>query len=281
MKFFSRTVPIIVVAALALSACSGAVAEPTTDVAAAATIEAPETITAGALTYCTPFESLPNNFYDEDHNEVGAEVDLARVFAQKMGLTPKFRETKFASIIPTLQAGQCDVIMASLYIKPEREEIVDFVPYMISGQAVAVAVGNPKNISGMDDSLCGLKIGVKVGTTAAALSAEQSEACEASGKDALTVMMLDNQTQGLQQVTAGQLDAYSDTSALVLYYETKDPEAFEIAGEPYGTITVGAAVDKGNAEMQAALVTALAEVRDEGIYDEILATWNVESLTLD
>jgi polar amino acid transport system substrate-binding protein len=145
MKVFSRTVPIVIAVALAVSSCSSAVTEPSAD-AAVATIEAPATITAGALTYCTPFESPPNNFYDENHNEVGAEVDLARVFAEKMGLTPEFRETKFASIIPTLQAGQCDVIMASLYIKPEREEIVDFVPYMISGQAVAVTVGNPKNV---------------------------------------------------------------------------------------------------------------------------------------
>ena len=280
MKAFSRTVPIVIVMGLALTACASPAAEPAAEVSAA-TIESPATITAGKLTYCTPFESPPNNFYDENHKEVGAEVELARIFAEKMGLEPAFRETKFASIIPTLQASQCDVIMASLYIKPEREEIVDFVPYMMSGQAVAVKVGNPKKITGMDDSLCGLKIGVKIGTTAATLSAAQAQSCADGGEDELTVMSLDNQTQGLQQVTAGQLDAYSDTSALVLYYESKDASAFEIAGDPYGEITVGAAVSKGNAELQGALTTALSEVREEGTYDKILEKWNVDSLALD
>lgn len=279
MKALTKIVPILVVAGLALTACGSSV-DAEVD-ASSATIEAPRTITEGELTFCTPFESPPNNFYDENHVETGAEVDLARMLAAKMGLAPAFRETKFAAIIPTLQAQQCDVIMASLYIKPEREEIVDFVPYMLSGQAVAVRVGNPNQITGMDDSLCGMKIGVKVGTTAALKSEEQAADCSNKGLDELTLMSLDNQTIGLQQVTAGQLDAYSDTSALVLYYQTKEPDAFEIAGEPYGKITIGAAVNKGSTELQNALSTALDEVRQEGTYDAILADWNIGSLALD
>ena len=42
-----------------------------------------------------------------------------------------FVESAFAAVIPTLQAKQCDVIMAQLYIKPEREKVVDFVPYVV------------------------------------------------------------------------------------------------------------------------------------------------------
>jgi hypothetical protein len=35
-----------------------------------------------------------------------------------MGLTSKFHEPSSATAIPTLQAKQCDVIMAQLYITP-------------------------------------------------------------------------------------------------------------------------------------------------------------------
>jgi polar amino acid transport system substrate-binding protein len=55
----------------------------------------------------------------------------------------------FATVIPTLQAKQSDVIMAQLYIEPEGEAVVDFVPYVYSGAGVAVSKEKPAAVTGL------------------------------------------------------------------------------------------------------------------------------------
>jgi polar amino acid transport system substrate-binding protein len=55
----------------------------------------------------------------------------------------------FATVIPTLQAKQCDVIMAQLYIEPEREAVVDFVQYAYSGTGIAVSKEKPAAVTGL------------------------------------------------------------------------------------------------------------------------------------
>ena len=52
-----------------------------------------------------------------------------------------------------------------MYIKPEREEVANFVPYLQSGSAVLVTRDNPEGITGFDDSLCGTKVIAITGAT--------------------------------------------------------------------------------------------------------------------
>ena len=55
----------------------------------------------------------------------------------------------FAPVIPTLQAKQCDVIVAQLYLKPGGEGVVDFVPYVYSGTGFAVSNEKPAAVTGL------------------------------------------------------------------------------------------------------------------------------------
>ena len=181
---------------------------------------------------------------------------------------PQMVQSGFAAVIPTLQARQCDVIMATLYIKPEREQVVDFVPYLYSGTAVAVSKEHPAAITGMDDSLCGKKVMVAVGTTAEALSQEQSEKCTAAGKQPVDINRNSQAAVSIQQVQNGQMDAYLDTAETIGYYITKTGAQIQFAGEPFGTIKIGAATLKGNTELHNAIQQALDEIISDGTYAE-------------
>jgi polar amino acid transport system substrate-binding protein len=123
---------------LAMSGCSSS-----NQAAPAATgpakVAPPAVLEAGTLKICAPNDGTPPSVYhDETGALVGSEVDLGKALAAQMGLKPQFVESAFAAVIPTLQAKQCDVIMAQLYIKPEREAVVDFVPYLYSGTGISV-----------------------------------------------------------------------------------------------------------------------------------------------
>jgi polar amino acid transport system substrate-binding protein len=266
---------------IALAACtSGSAAEPPVEGAGTGKVTAPAIAQNGQLTVCTAlsFGTPPNFYFDESHEPKGLEVEMATFVAGHLGLKANIVETAFASLIPTLQAGQCDVIMSSLYIKPEREEVVDFVPYLVQGSAVAVPTGNPDSITGMDDSLCGRNVVAVVGTTAALNSKQQSEKCGAEGKKPVTLSEIDTAAAGAQMVSTGQMDAYAGTSPTVLYYQRESGGSFEVAGEPYGLVDVGAAVKKGNQELHTAIDEAFAEMRKTGTYDQILAKWGQQDM---
>ena len=183
-------------------------------------------------------------------------------------------------MIPTLQAKQCDVIMAQLYIKPEREKVVDFVPYVWSGTGIAVSKDHPADITGLDDSMCGKKVIVAVATTAESLSQEQSDRCTAGGKQGVDITRNSHADVSLQQVQNGQVDAYLDTAESLGYYATKTGARIQMAGQPFGTIKIGAATLKGNTVLHNAIQDALNQVEADGTYNKILTQWGQTDLSI-
>lgn len=237
-------------------------------------------VSDGTLTVCANLETPPNIYAEEDGTPVGVEVEIAQDMAEEMGLEIEFKEYQFSGLIPALQAGQCDTIISSLYIKPEREEIASFVPYLRSGSGVAVSEENPKGITGYDDSLCGVSaIGI-TGATGASLLEEKSAECETGGLDPIEITLTDKAADALQQVIAGQADAFMDTSELVGYYEKQSDGQFVPAGEPVGEIEIGAASIKDNTDLHDALQEAFEAIVADGRYGEILAEWGFEALDI-
>ncbi|WP_458319262.1 ABC transporter substrate-binding protein [Mycolicibacterium brisbanense] len=267
-------------AVLALASCSSSGSSDPAP-SGPAKIAPPAILQAGTLKICAPNDGTPPNVYHNESGElVGAEVDLGKALASEMGLKADFVQSAFAAVIPTLQAKQCDVIMAQLYIKPEREQVVDFVPYVYSGTGISVARDKQSDITGMNDTLCGKKVMVAVGTTAESLSQEQSAKCTAEGKPAIDINRNNHADVSLQQVQNGQVDAYLDTAETLGYYATKTGAKIRTAGEPFGTIKIGAATIKGNKELHDALAAALATLESNGTYTKILEEWGMTDLSI-
>ena len=248
-----------------------------------AKISSPAIQNNGTLTVCAAFSTgnPPTYYTDSTNTPVGAEVEMAKWIADDLGLQVKYQDVAFASIIPALQAGKCDTIMSSLYIKAAREKVVDMIPYLMSGSKVAVKKGNPKKVTGMDDSLCGLKVSAAVGKTATLQAQEQAKQCKADGKADLTVVQTDQTTAAVQQLVNGQVDAYVGETPVVLYYQNKQQDAFETVGDEFGVIKVGAAVKKGNTALGKAIKNSFDKMNKSGDYKKILAKWHMSSLAYD
>lgn len=282
MARWKRSLVAVLAASLSagLGACSSddsSTAEPT----GPAKVQPPAILQAGTLKICAPNDGTPPNVYHDESGElVGSEVDLGKALAAQMGLKPQFVESSFAAVIPTLQAKQCDVIMAQLYIKPEREAVVDFVPYVYSGTGIAVAKEKPADVTGLDDSLCGKKVMVAVATTAESLAMEQSDKCTAAGKPAVDVNRSNQADVSLQQLQNGQVDAFMDTAETLGYYQTKTGAKIQTVGALFGTIKIGAATLKGNTALHEAIAAALGELESNGTYGKILDEWGMSDLSI-
>ena len=268
-----------VVVSAGLVGCSTPTNEPAND-ASSASVQTPAIEQEGILKVCVNLGSPPSSFATDAGDPQGTEIDLATAVADELGLTPKFVQLAFAGLIPALQAQQCDVIMTSLYIKPEREEVVDFVPYLRSGSTVTVAEGNPEDITGYDESLCGKKVSATVGATGEVLAQEMSDQCLAAGKEPISISLGEGAADGLQQLIANQTDAMINTQEVGGYYEKLSEGAIEVVGDVVGAINIGAATNKGNDELHEAIDEAFTNLYESGRYDEILEDWGVSSQTI-
>lgn len=242
---------------------------------AAITVPAGSLIKPDTLTFCSDISSPPLEFYKDNSNvPTGSDVDLGNAMAAKMGLTAQWANTNFNGIIPALQAKRCDVIMSQLYIKPEREKVVDFVPYMYSGSTFIV-----KQTGGLDmtspTDLCGKKAAGETGTTVIDYLQQQSTECEKDGKSAIDIRQFTTDPSALQQLKLGLVDAYGTTVETAAYDMQQNPNQFAMAGKPFNRIKVGAATNKDNTPLHDALAQALAQIQADGQYDSILKTWGL------
>jgi polar amino acid transport system substrate-binding protein len=227
-------------------------------------------VTQGSLTYCSDISAPPLTYYNEQQEAVGTEIELGDAIAENLGLEPVWKNVAFAGIIPALQGKQCDAIMSQLYIKPEREAIVDFVPYMYAGNTVMVPKGNPKDIGGIDD-LCGLKVAAQTGTTVAEVLKEESAKCD----EPIDIAQFGRDSEAQQQLKIGIVDAYGSTVEVAGYAIQQQPDLFETAGEPFNKVETGIATLKDNKALHEDLTEAFAAVREDGTYDEVLERWNL------
>ena len=70
----------------------------------------------------------------------GFEIDVARKVARDMGVGVEFVPTPWQGLIPALIAGEFDVIIAGMSVRPRRKLVIDFtVPYAHSGMGIAAS----------------------------------------------------------------------------------------------------------------------------------------------
>jgi ABC-type amino acid transport substrate-binding protein len=63
----------------------------------------------------------------------GIDIDLARDFARRLGVTPRFVDTNFRDFMDRLAEDACDVAMFGIGVTPQRAERVAFAtPYLAS-----------------------------------------------------------------------------------------------------------------------------------------------------
>lgn len=218
-------------------------------------------LTVAASQDFPPFESL------EDGKPVGFSVDLMDALAKEMGLELNYlKSVKFDTIVPIIAAGgKADVGVSSITITTEREKEIDFTePYINSNQSITVM----KN-SGYSEAvqLEGKKIGAQLGTTGYDWAVESIPGADVVAYDEVTAIFAAMQ--------AGQLDAIIvDLPVAQSYVKDLYQEAHIILEIPTGE-QYGIAVSKDNPELTKKLNDALAEIKSNGIYDEVYAKWFV------
>ncbi len=197
----------------------------------------------------------PYEFYDEENNIAGFDVDMANELAVYIGgengaYTIEFVPMDFDNIISALNAGTIDVGISCFTEDPERECMFT-VPYLESSQVVVVAVD--ANITTVED-LAGTTITAGANTTgegvAQALAAEYG--IEVSTPTGAGYPML------FQNLSAGAVSAVVCDKAVGESFVMNNPDVFVILEGEYGDVEKTCViVKKGNDNLYAVVNDAV------------------------
>ncbi|MBV8694940.1 MAG: ABC transporter substrate-binding protein [Chloroflexi bacterium] len=252
---------------LFFSACAGV----STGSGSAPDLHTPGTLTVGSDT------NLPPQTFANPTGEgfVGFDIDLITAIAKRMGLKTDIVTTGFDLLLDKLNAKNVDVVISAMSITPQRQQQVDFVPYFKSGQSLLVRKGNPKHIKSPND-LCGLNVGVQSGSLEQNYLAGADQTCKVNKKPDIQLSIGD-QTDVVQSLMAGHLDATYQDSPITIYYQSQNPTALDIGGSIINVVPEGIAIRKGDTAMFTALQTAFNQLKADGTYHQLLAKWDLES----
>ena len=85
----------------------------------------------------------PLNMTTKDGQIVGMEMELARLFADGMGVKLTLKPMHFNDLLPALETGQVDMILSSMTMTPGRNLKAAFVgPYFASGKSILTKKAN-------------------------------------------------------------------------------------------------------------------------------------------
>lgn len=114
---------------------------------------------------------LPFEMKDVQGNFVGYDIDIGRAIAEALGVPVEFKQYEFSGLIPALQTGDIDMILAAMTIRGDRALAVSFSnPYYATGQVLMVSAKDTTTKSWMDLDVEGKTIAVSQGTTGALLA---------------------------------------------------------------------------------------------------------------
>ena len=235
---------------------------------------------SGALSIGTSNDAPLSYVQSGSNDPIGVLPDILREFLKREGIKARLRVTAmpFASLIPSIQSGRIELIGDAMYIRPERQKVIDFsMITFYNPEALDVAKGNPKKLHSLAN-LCGHSAGTYEGTTYAALLKRTNASCPA-GKP-INLQLYPTIQNVFADLAAGRLDAGVVDASLSAYALKQNPSLnFELVADyrPQDKDTSGCAfgLAKGDSAFLAAFNKDYAAMKQDGTAAAILAKWGL------
>jgi len=204
----------------------------------------------------------PFEFKDEQDKLTGFDVDLMNAIGKDIGSTVKIESSSFDGLIPSLQAGKYDAIIAAMTITDDRSKNVLFSDkYLMATQYIATKKGS--NIKTVED-LKGKKVGVQNATTGQTVLE----------KLGMAPKKYDTVPDALTDLVNGGLDAVVADSPVVLYFIKQYPKSdVQYIKGDFPKEYYGIAFKLGNQVLDDKMNASLKKLRENGKYNEIYKKW--------
>jgi polar amino acid transport system substrate-binding protein len=220
---------------------------------------------------------------DDDKTVIGVEVDLAHLFADKLGLEVETPATSWENVFLGIDSGRYDVALSNVTVTEERKDKYDFATYRKDDLAFEAPRGGSWKVTSAKD-IAGKTIAVGSGTNQEKILLDWNEANVKAGLPAAEVKYFQSQTDYYLALSSRRIDAYFGPNPSVAYHvatagQTEAIGHFSGAGDSLqGLIAVLTRKGSGLAEPYAA---AISSAIADGSYAKVLQRWNLGTEALE
>jgi len=221
------------------------------------------------LRFLTDSDFPPFNYSDEDGVLAGFHVDLARDICQDMGVTCDIQARPWEELLPTLERGQADAVIAGHVVTAAALARVEFTDRYFHTAARFAGRFEGAKLDITPDGLDGKRIGVAKGTAHEAY-------LDVFFRDS-SRQKFDSPELAREALLAGKVDLIFDDAVSLLFWlkGSQSKGCCEFKGGPflepkYFGDGVGIAVPKTDSQLRASLNTALRRLRASGRLQELV-----------
>ena len=195
----------------------------------------------------------------------GIDVEVADAIAKKLGLELVVDDMGFDAALTAVQTGQSDIAMAGITITDERKEVMDFSDSYATGiQVVIVKEDSP--IQTVDDLANAEMIGTQKATTGYIYCSDTPEN-GGYGEDHVTAF--DTGALAVMALVNGQVDAVVIDNEPAKAFVAQNP-GLKILDTEFAVEDYAIGFAKGNTALLEAVNTAMAELKDDGTFQNIV-----------
>ncbi|AFS78257.1 ABC transporter arginine-binding extracellular protein ArtP [Gottschalkia acidurici 9a] len=218
----------------------------------------------GKLIMGTSPDYPPFEFKDKNQDVVGSDVEIAKEIAEDLGVELEINEAQFDSLIPVLQSGKTDIIMAGMNETPDRKKEVDFSDIYYTGEAVLVI--NKKDVDKFKslDNLKGKTVGAQLGSIPESIARKELKESEVISIGTVSDLVLQLKGNKMNAVIMDDIVAESyvkNNSDLTII------NGIVLKGEEAG---FAVATQKGQKDLMREINKTLKRLKDEGKLEKFL-----------
>lgn len=103
---------------------------------------------------------------------------------------------------------------------------------------------------------------------------DRNAKCKAAGKDAISIISLENQTDVTTRLVNGSIDAMAADSPIINYALTQTNDQLEKLGDVYDAAPQAITIKKSDTAMAQLVQKTMQSLIDDGSYQKILESWN-------
>jgi polar amino acid transport system substrate-binding protein len=215
-----------------------------------------------------PFETVSTS-----NDPEGISVEIALAFGEFLGREVEIVNTEFSALIPALQAGEIDIVIASMSITEARKTSVDFSdPYfyfkIITLVNQGFATANGLTVDSSVEDILAISSARYVGIA----SQVSASIPQSYGK---TVTEATDLGTAVESVAQGTSDVLLMSANPVVDGFKANPTTTMVIWDPFVSSPIGMAVKKGNTELLEQANAFIATFNEtNGLYAVLAQRWD-------
>ncbi|MCY6484401.1 transporter substrate-binding domain-containing protein [Clostridium aestuarii] len=213
----------------------------------------------------------PMGFRSEEDEIIGFDIDMANEMAKRMGVEIEYMPTEWSGVIPSLKSKKFTIIISAMSVSEERKKEIAFSnPYILEKQVIVVkkdntSINSPENLK---DKV----VGVQLGSTS-------DEAIKPLKNTIKKVVQYDKNTEALQDLAIGRLDAVAVDELVARYYIKEHNDKYRVVEKEISKEPIAIGIRKEDTKLKEKFDETLKAMQEDGTMSKISKQWFGEDIT--